>query len=118
MIGTLLFSILLIRATFFASMQNEKPFYYAAGFILLLQAGLSITDVTSVVLNKDFTDYFTYVLVAVIGTIKLRKLNLQFEIDKLLNVYLIYGIMFVLWEADSWLRHYIFFADLFLFESE
>lgn len=86
----LVFSILLVR--FALKEQRNNLFIYATAILLVAQVASSVS------FDRQFSqigNLLYFPLVASIGTMKLNRLNTEFGMDKVLNIILIQGILFV-----------------------
>jgi hypothetical protein len=77
-----------------AKSMNPKPdiFYYVIAGAILVQSILLITGIEQLKYNGELLNYL---IVGSIGTVKIKNVSIRQEVDRLLNIYLITSILFI-----------------------
>lgn len=94
-IGSGLFAITIIW-TKMKEQGKNAGLYYLIGGAILIQSILYLNLTTD---SGRYGELMNYVLVGLIGTIKLKDIEFKYAIDKLLNIYFLYGLTFVIWDT-------------------
>jgi hypothetical protein len=100
-IGSGLFAITIIWTKIKDQGQNAG-LYYLIGGTLLIQ---SILYLNLTIDSGRYGELLNYVLVGLIGTIKLKDIEYKYGIDKLLNIYFLYSLTFVIWDTTKFLYY-------------
>ena len=101
LIGSGLFAIIIIWTKANGPKLNDGLYYYLIGGAILIQS-LLYFNLTSD--SGRYGELMNYVLVGLIGTIKLKDIKFNTSIDKLLNIYLLFGLTFVIWDTTNLMR--------------
>jgi hypothetical protein len=97
--GSIIFSIAILWTFKFTAERFDTLYYYVA-LLIFLQALLLVISVFGKPMDV-YANFLTYPIVGIIGTIKLNNLQEKFGVDKLLNVFLIQGVLIVFHDLFS-----------------
>lgn len=99
-IGSGLFAITIIWTKIKEKKQNDGLYYLISGAILIQ----SILYLNLTPNSGRYGELINYVLVGLIGTIKLKDIEFKYGIDKLLNIYFLFGLTFVIWDTTKLIK--------------
>lgn len=101
-IGSGLFAITIIWTRIRAREHGQnKELYYLIGGAILIQSLLYLNLTSD---SGRYGELMNYVLVGLIGTIKLKDIEFKYGIDKLLNIYFLYGLTFIIWDTTRLIK--------------
>ena len=101
-LGSGLFALTVIWTKFKAQIQKQNDgLYYLVGGAILIQSILYLNLTTD---SGRYGELMNYVLVGLIGTLKLKDIEFKYGIDKLLNIYFLYGLTFIIWDTTKLIK--------------
>jgi hypothetical protein len=97
-----LFAVTVIWTKFKGQGQKQSDgLYYLVGGAILIQSLLYLNITAD---SGRYGELINYVLVGLIGTIKLKDIEFKYSIDKLLNIYFLYGLTFIIWDTTKLIK--------------
>lgn len=99
-IGSGLFAVSIIWTKIREKRQNAG-LYFLIGGAIFIQAILYLNLTTD---SGRYGELMNYALVGLIGTTKLKEIEFKYDIDKLLNVYLLMSLTFIIWDTTNLIK--------------